>query len=294
MNSGFPADLVPPAANHTPGRRSAARTRQARVPAARPAMKRIRYAVLTFGFLVAAVVPTRAADVKDDAKQARALVDKAIKAHGGAETVGKFHGTVVTFKGTFHGMGMELPMSGGISTSGADKVKADIEVEAGGQRFKVVNVVAGDKGWTKIGPAEAKDLGKDEITESNENQHAGWVASLAPLVSGKGFALTTAGELLVNDKPTLGVKVSAKGRRDVTLYFDKDTGLLARYEVIVKDEGSGREVTQETFPTEYKDVQGTKQPGKFTVKRDSKVYLEGEATAYQLSEQLDAGVFAKP
>lgn len=259
-------------------------------------MKHLLTALLTCG-LVAAAAPTRAADAKkapsEDAKAARALVDKAIKAHGGPENVAKYRGTVVTFKGTFHGMGMELPMSGEISTDGPDGLKADIEIEAGGQKIRVVNVVTKDKGWTKV-INDTKDLGKDEVTEARENMHSGWVASLTPLVAGKGYTLATAGEFLVNDKAALGVKVSAKGRRDVTLFFDKETGLITKYETVVKDEGSGREVTQETLPSEYKDVQGTKQPGKFTVKRDSKLYLEGEASDYQLSEKLDAGVFARP
>ncbi len=252
-------------------------------------MTRIAAAVLTAGFVTAAVATAQ----PDDAKAARALVDKAIKAHGGAENVAKYKASVTGFKGTFHGMGAEIPMTGELSMFGAERAKADIEVEAGGQKFRVVNVVDGDKGWTKLGDA-TKDLGKDELAEARETQHAGYVATLGPLVSGKGYTLATAGELLVNDKAALGVKVSAKGRRDVTLYFDKETGLLARYDSTVKDEGSGREVTEETTPSDYKDVQGTKQAVKFVVKRDGKLYMEGEATSHTLSESLDAGTFARP
>ncbi len=252
-------------------------------------MTRALFALLTAG-LAATTLPAR----PDDATEARALVERAIKAHGGAEAVGKFKASVVGFKGTFHGMGEEIPMTGEVSTFGAENLKADVEVEAGGQKFRVVNVVAGDKGWNKIA-ADTKEMGKDEVAEAREQQHAGWVASLAPLVGGgAGYALAPAGELLVNDKAALGVKVSAKGRRDVTLYFDKATGLLARFDATVKDEGSGREVAQETVTVGYTDVQGTRQSAKFRVTRDGKLYLEGEATSHQLSESLDPGVFARP
>lgn len=251
-------------------------------------MTRALFALLTAG-LATTALPAR----PDDAQEARALVDRAIKAHGGAEAVGKFKASVVGFKGTFHGMGMEIPMTGEISTFGAENLKADVEVEAGGQKVRVVNVVAGDKGWNKLGP-DTKEMRKDEVAEAREQQHTGWVASLAPLVGGKGYALAPAGELLVNDKAALGVKVSAKGRRDVTLYFDKATGLLARFDATVKDEGSGREVTQETTTTDHKDVQGTKQMAKFRVTRDGKLYIEGEFTSHQLSESLDAGLFVRP
>jgi hypothetical protein len=254
-------------------------------------MTRLRFPALAFA---AAALVLPAARGQDDAAAARAIVAKALKAHGGADTLAKYKAHVVTFKGTFHGMGAAIPMSGTISSEGADKIKADIDVEAGGQTFKVVNVVAGDKGWAKLPGMDTKDMSKDELDEGREQAHAGWVATLAPLAGGKGYTLAAAGEQLVNDKAAVGVRVSAKGRRDVTLYFDKATHLLVRYETVVKDEGSGREVTEETFQSEYKDVQGTKQATKFVTKRDGKLFLEGESTEHSLSESLGDGVFVKP
>jgi len=253
-------------------------------------MTRIRLAGLSFALALLATTSARG----DDAADARALIDKAIKAHGGAANLAKFKGGAVTFSGTFHGMGMKVPMTGTISTFGADRLKADIEVEADGQKFRVMQVLAGDKGWSKFGP-DTKDMSKDELAAARHEQHAGWVASLTPLVGGaKGYTLAPTGEMLVNDKAALGVKVSAKGRRDVTLYFDKTTGLMTRFDQTVDDEGSGREVAQETYQSDYKDVQGTKQAHKFVVKRDGKLYLEGETSEVTLTETLDANLFVKP
>ncbi|HYH67981.1 MAG TPA: hypothetical protein VD866_25010 [Urbifossiella sp.] len=254
-------------------------------------MTRIRLAGLSFALALLATTSARG----DDAADARALIDKAIKAHGGAASLAKFKGGAVTFSGTFHGMGMKVPMTGTISTFGADRLKADIEVEAGGEKFRVIQVLAGDKGWSKLGPTETKDMSKDELAQGRNEQHAGYVAALTPLVgAAKSYTLAPAGEMLVNDKAALGVKVSAKGRRDVTLYFDKTTGMLTRFDQTVNDEGSGREVAQETYQSDYKDVQGTKQPYKFVVKRDGKLYLEGEASEITLTETLDANLFVKP
>lgn len=252
-----------------------------------------RFRLAAVAFAAAALLPT-AARGQDDAADARALLAKAFKAHGGADALAKYKANVVTFKGTFHGMGAAIPMSGTISSEGPDKVKADIDVEAGGQTFKVVNVVAGSKGWAKVPGMDTKDMTKDELAEGREQAHAGWVATLAPLVAGKGYTFATTGEQLVNEKPALGVRVSAKGKRDVTLYFDKTTNLLVRYETVVKDEGSGREVAQESLLSAYKDVQGTKQAAKFVVNRDGKLFLEGEATEISISETLGDGVFVKP
>ncbi len=251
-------------------------------------MRHVRHAVLAFGVVVGFAVPARA----DDAGDARALVEKAVKAHGGREKLAKLTGHTLQFKGTFHGMGQAIPMTGEIKTQGADRQRIEVEVEAGGQKFRVLVVLNGDKGWTRMGD-QTMEMDKDVLAEAREQAYAGWVATLEPL-AGKQFTLATIGEVEIAKRPALGVKVTSKGRRDVDLYFDKATGLLVKTETRVKDEGSGQEVTEEMFPGEYKEVDGTKQSMKFTVKRDGKPYLDGEVTDYQLVEKMDASVFAKP
>ncbi|HVK10985.1 MAG TPA: hypothetical protein VM597_19610, partial [Gemmataceae bacterium] len=235
--------------------------------------------------LVLAAAPVRADD-------ARAVVEKALKAHGGAETLAKFPAVTVGFKGTFHGMGQEIPMTGQVTSQGVDRIKMDMEIEAGGQKIRVVNVITKDAGWTKVAD-NLMELGKDQLAEGLAQAHAGYVATLVPLKD-KAYTLASTGEIKVNEKPAVGVKVSTKGQRDVTLYFDKESGLLVKSEHLVKDEGSGQEVQEETFYADYKEVQGTKQAMKFKVNRDGKLFMEGEATEYHLSEKLDDNTFAKP
>lgn len=251
-------------------------------------MSHVRQALAALGFVLAVAVPARA----DDAADARAIVEKAVKAHGGQDKLDKLTAHTTKFKGDFHGMGQAIPMTGEVVTQGAARQKIDVEVEAGGQKFRFTIVVDGDKGWTRMGD-ETKELDKDALAEAKEQGHAGWVATLAPLKD-KAFTLATTGESKVEKKAALGVKVSSKGHRDVDLYFDKETGLLIKTETRVKDDGSGQEVNEETFYEEYQEVQGTKQAKKFSVKRDGKLYLEVDVTEVTLSEKLDASVFAKP
>jgi hypothetical protein len=251
-------------------------------------MTTFRFAVAAVGFALA-TAPARA----DDAADARALVEKAVKAHGGQDKLDKLPGIAVTFKGTFHGMGDGIPMTGTVSSQGTDKQRIEMEIEAGGQKFPIVIVVAGDKGWAKIGK-DVTETDKEKLAEAKEHTYAAWVATLAPLKDKKTFTLATTGEIKIEKRPALGVKVSSKGRRDVDLYFDKETGLLVKAESRVKDETSGQEVSEESFPSDYKDVQGTKQAHKFVVKRNGKLFMEGEATKVELSEKLDASTFAKP
>ena len=246
-----------------------------------------RLALLAAGFALA-VAPVRAAD---DA-EARKIIEKAVKAHGGQDTLDKLPAVVTKFKGTFHGMGEGLPITGEVSMQGADKSRLEMEIEAGGMKIPVVIVFASDKGWAKIAK-DVMEFGKDQLEEAKEQGYASWVITLAPLKD-KQFTFASIGEAKVDKKAAVGVKVSSKGHRDIDLYFDKETGLLVKTEHIVKDDMSGQEVSEETVYGEYKEFQKTKQATKFTVKRSGKLFLEGEATEVTLSEKLDASTFEKP
>ena len=91
----------------------------------------------------------------------------------------------------------------------------------------------------------------------------------------------------------LGVRVTSKDRRYVNLYFDKETNLLIKTEKQVKDD-AGKEVTEEEYFSDYKEEKGIKHALKFTVKRDGKLFVEGEVTGGQYEEKLDDSTFAKP
>lgn len=226
----------------------------------------------------------------DDAAEARKLVDQAIAAQGGKELLAKYDSTTSKMKGTVHTQGMDLEFTADSATAGADRHKLTVRFEVMGQAFTFTRVLNKDKGWTKINDM-LTDLDADKLKEALEEAHAGWVAGLVPL-TGPGFTLTTTGETKVDDKQALGVKVSYKGKRDVTLYFDAKTHLLVKSESRVVDDG-GQEVTEETFPSGYAG-DGAKQAMKLVIKRDSKPFLEGEITEIKPVEKHEDSTFDKP
>jgi hypothetical protein len=231
---------------------------------------------LTCGLLLAAA-PARG----DDA--ARKVIDKALKAHG-IKGPGQ---PAVTWKGKgkFYGGGGEFDYAGTWSIQFPDKFRMEIP-------DAFVIVVNGSKGWTRMG-GDTTDMAAEQVAEQIENLHVNWVSRLHPLTD-KAFTLTLAGETKVGDKPAVGVKVAHRGRRDVTLYFDKESGLLAKIEHRVKDEMSGTEMTQESFVKGFETQNGTKFPSKMLIKRDGKDYVDGEMTEYKTADKLPAETFAKP
>jgi hypothetical protein len=227
----------------------------------------------------------------DDGAAALALVDKAVRSHGGEANLARCPAVTAKMKGTFYGLGLKAPFTGEFAAQGADRQRVVFEAEACGQAIRFVHVLCGDKCWNKLGD-ELEELDADGVADAREEAHAEWVATLVPLKA-KAYTLTSLGEVRIDQRPAAGVRVSSKGHRDVSLYFDKETGLLVKTESRVKDEGGG-EVTEETFLGGYQDVQRTKQATTLTVKRDGASYLEAELSEIKLAEKLDDTVFAKP
>lgn len=228
----------------------------------------------------------------DDKTVSRAILDQAMRAHGGEAVLAKFAGATMKLKGTVHVQNMALPFAGELATQGADQQRAFIEFEAGGQKFAVTNVFNRDKGWVKLAD-NVVAMTRDQLAEVKEETYASSLNWLVPLKD-EAFTLAPLGEIQVDNRPALGIRISHKGHRDVNLYFDKQTHRLAKAESRVKDQESGQEVTQETFLSNYDEKGVVQRAHKMTVKRDGKLYVEAEIQDFKAVEKLDDSLFDKP
>ena len=238
---------------------------------------------LRFGMMVGLVFTLTGVLRADEPKE---IIEKAIKAGGGEEKLAKFKAHTWAAKGTYYGAGDGMPYTAEYAVQFPDKIRVEIK-----NVFTLV--LNGDKGWMKMGD-DAQEMSAEQLAEQKEQQHAGYVTTLLPL-KGQGYTLTALGDSKAGDRPVVGVKVSSKGHRDVSLYFDKETHLLLKGEWIVKaQEEGGKEVTQETLYGDYQDVQGAKLPMKVTINREGKKYVEGENSDLKAVEKPDEKMFGKP
>jgi hypothetical protein len=225
----------------------------------------------------------------------RQIVDRAIKAQGGAEAIDKFKSVTFKFKGTSYAVGEGVPFTGDFAIQGRDQMRVELAFSVGGQDLKFVQVINRDKGW-RINPGSDKTetLAKDRLEEQRGQMYAGWVASLAPLRD-KAFKLSTVGEAQVDGQPAVGVRVEREGQRPVNLFFGKKSGLLVKSEYTVKDEMAGdKEVMQEMLYKGYKTFDGARHATRVTINRDGKRFSESEVTEFTRHERLDDSTFAKP
>lgn len=216
----------------------------------------------------------------DDAAQA--IIDKGIKAMGGAAALEKYKSTQWKTKGTYYGMGAGLPYTAEYSMQLPDKFRFSVE-----NAFTVV--VNGDKGW-----ANDAEMPKDQLDEQKEMLYQTEATRLVGL-KGPDYTLATVPEVTVDGKPAVGVKISHKGHRDFTLYFDKESSLVVKIVSKGKDfEMGGKEVNQETLHQAYKDQDGTKVVTKMTMLRDGNKFVESETTEYKFADKIDPKTFEKP
>jgi hypothetical protein len=237
---------------------------------------------------VAVAVPVRA----DDQADARKVIDKAITAHGGAAALSKNPATTVKMKGKFYGMGEGIDYTGTFSTA-PDRSRFEISMTVMGQAFTIVQAVKADTGWMAFN-GMAQDLSKEQVAETLEGRHVQEAVRLVPL-TGKDYKLSVLGESKVDNRPAVGIHVEFKGKRDVNLFFDKETGMLVKTETRAKDAfNPGDEFTAETYYRDYKKVGDVMVAHKAEIRRDNKLFVEGETTEVTPSDKLDDALFAKP
>jgi hypothetical protein len=229
-----------------------------------------------------------------DDKEQRALIDKAIEAHGGEKVLAKFPARTMKGTGKYYGMGE--PIDFAMELASFDKrFRFAMDMTVMNFDLKVAVIVNGDKGWEKVND-DVKKIAADELAEHKEQMHSNAVVGLLSLKKEKGYKLATIGEVKVDDKPAVGILVSKKGHRDVSLYFDKAKGHLVKSEFNVKDikGGGDREMNQTSFYYDYKEFQGARHPTRMVIERDGKKYIETRLTDMHLAEKLDDATFERP
>lgn len=223
--------------------------------------------------------------------QANAIVDKAIKAMYGQAKAPAVKAMTWKGKGKVHVMGMEIPFTGTWFAQPPAQSKMVIELDAGGMKITLITASNGDKAWRSF-LGQTEDLEGDRLAEVKEQQFAGGLNSLLALKA-PGVTVSLAGETKVGDRQAVGVKASAKGHRDVTLYFDKETSLLLKSQTRQKDDEIG-EYDHENLYGDYKDIKGVKRATKMTIKRNGELFFEAELSDFEQLDKLDENVFAKP
>jgi hypothetical protein len=246
-------------------------------------MKRHTTILLLTTISFAALGPARADD-----QDAKAILDKAIKALGGEEKLKKASVHSWKAKGKLHLGGEERDIESQATASGLDHFRREFTLP----QFSGIVVIDGDKGWRK-GRNGTAPLEADLLVHAKREAYLQTIpVTLLPLKD-KGFKVEAGGEEKVGDKPAVILKVTAPDGKDFTLSFDKESGLPVK-EVATVTAPGGQEFTVETTFADYKDMDGIKKATKTDVKRNGELSTEMEITEFKVLDKVEPHTFAEP
>lgn len=219
------------------------------------------------------------------------IIDRALKAYGGEANLTKFKARQNKTKGTLY-LTTDISFTQEVAYQAPSQIKEVMQVEVNGKKSVIVTLLNGDKGSIFI-DGQPKEVNDKILAELKEAAHVARVSRFVGLKDST-YELSPLPEVKVENKPALGVKVSAKGFRDIHLYFDKDSGLLVKSERKTLDVTTDQLVTEESYFSDFKEIDGMKTPTRVMVQRSGKKFMEAQATDIKHLERLDDEVFAKP
>ena len=187
----------------------------------------------------------------------------------------------------------QLPFTMDAATNVPTQSRMEILFDLGGMKIKAVEVYDNGKGWSAQN-GDVKEADKETLEESKLSLYSSRLTSLTPLLTDKSLTVALLGEEKVNGKPAIGIKVSSKEQKDVKIYFDKDTGLVAKVSRPGVDPINKTAVRQDEYYSNYKAVDGAQVPMKILIELDGNRFIEAEFTEITFVRNFPEGTFAKP
>jgi hypothetical protein len=231
-----------------------------------------------------------------DQKRAREVIEKAIEATGGAETLRRLKAVE-----------MKAKMTGAIEDSRKRTAQAvEVSLQPSKRQFRQKNstgrvvVLNGDEGWVRRSDGTITTLTGMYLADAQVQMKMNEASFfLYPLIEDKGYTLNFLGERKVDGEPALAVDVTREGLPDQTMYFNKSTHLLVKVDHHGKnlsqfDDSKRDEIKIEVYFTDFQEVDNRKYPSRTNVYVNGKLSTTEDILAIKFAESLPDSVFARP
>jgi hypothetical protein len=222
----------------------------------------------------------------------RAILQWAIKAHGGHAALAKARISREQYRGTIEVPGTRATVTSDTVARLPNQFRSTITTELRGQKVQVIQVFDGTRGWLSEG-GTVRPADKTTLAGWKELAHAAYCAQLIPLLAAdKGYQLTALGESDLDGRKVFGLKVSYKGRRDVRLFFDRKTGLLVKKSY--QPHEGGKEALRDEVYRDFKEFGGLKRHTRTTVLLNGTPHAELELVSVKVLDRVDDKEFGRP
>jgi hypothetical protein len=152
---------------------------------------------------------TTAAFVKTGTDDPKAIVQKAIDAMGGEQTLAAYKTTVSKGTCTFCGNGRGINCTGEWSEQLPEKLKASYVMDIGGRKMTRVEIITKEAGWTVMA-GRLRAASAEHLADAHEGLETLYASTLLFPLKEPGYQLSFAGETKIEGRPAVGVKVSRK------------------------------------------------------------------------------------
>lgn len=229
----------------------------------------------------------------------RAVIERAIAAHGGQARLGAVRADKVKLKGTLHVGSASLPFTNDLTVQLPGQYKSVVTIDENGRSRTVVHILDQDRA-TVLLDDQPQPIAGVHLTQLKQTLQLDSAMRLVPLLSDPVFTLRSLPEVRYNgqgpgtgQQVITGVRVQGKSQRDLDLYFDKPSGLLVK-SVHRLDGPGGKDVVQEAYYGDYREMGGFRRPGKVIVFRDGKKVMEAQLIDARRFDRIDPSEFTRP
>jgi hypothetical protein len=224
---------------------------------------------------------------------AHSMIQRAIVAHGGQQRLSSVRADKVKIKGTLHLGSAAVPFTDELTVQAPEQFKSVVRIVEGTRTRTIVHVLDGEKATITV-DGQPQIVSGSNIAQMRQTLQLDQAMKLVPLLIDPAFTIAHAGEYQYNGRVVVGVRVTGRGQRDLRLYFDRETALLVKSDFLLDGPLGGKDVRQEAFYGEYRDVGGYLRPGRVTVCRDGKKVMEAELVEAHHFDHIDPHEFQGP
>ena len=217
------------------------------------------------------------------------VLDRAIKAVGGEQMLRKLANSQYRSEVTAFVAGQAQP---GGQEKTLIKLPDCIKVEITDRKQAGTFALHGSEGWVQM-DGQTEKMRPHAVESMQEDLHC---IKLQYLVGAKDprYQLKMLPPKRVEGVLSDGILVSGEGVPDVSLYFDKRSGLLVKSEMRLRDPMLGHIVFREVFLKDYEDVQGLKYPMHIVIYNDYSRYREVKMKDVKFLENIRDSEFQSP
>lgn len=156
-------------------------------------------------------------------------------------------------------------------------------------RVRRTVVYSGGGGWWRVNNDPVQPLPPDAVADWRSRLVSAWTLEVSPLLDDPAASLAPLGRGDVGGRPAVGVRVTRPGWPGVALWFDVESGLLAKR---VETGPDGRPF--EKYMTDYTERDGVKRPTRVRVEHAGRLNAEVLIRDHRHYERLDPALLARP